>query len=211
MTSHSPDEVTLFILDFGTARDRNDPLHRGRLIRATSDGTSFEPLVENLYLPDSIDILPDEGRLYWTCMGLPGVQDGSVNSCLLDGTDLKQAVPIGLLNTPKQLVLDPVHRKMYLCDREGLRVLRCALDGSHMEVLVQTGDPSVGEQKMDQMRWCVGLAIHWKERKIYWTQKGTTTSVAAAHSSLPRSVVCLGQPRRSGSGLTAADRAQSEK
>ena len=42
-------------------------------------------------------------------MGIPGVQDGSVHLCLLNGTDLKQVVPIGILNKPKQLVLDPVH------------------------------------------------------------------------------------------------------
>lgn len=172
MASRSPAQSTLFILDFGTAHDPNDPLHRGRLIRAASDGTSFEPIVDNLYLPDAIDILQDEGRLYWTCMGIPGVQDGSVHSCLLDGTDLKQVVPTGLLNTPKQLVLDPAHRKIYTCDREGLKILRCDLDGKHLEVLVQTGDPNVGDHKADQMRWCVGLAIHWDERKMYWTQKG---------------------------------------
>ena len=93
-------------------------------------------------------------------MGIPSVQDGSVHSCLLNVTDLNQVVPIGILNTPKQLVLDPVHRRIYSCDRESLRILRCALDGSHVEVLVKTGDPSMGEQEMDQMRWCVGLAIH---------------------------------------------------
>lgn len=178
MASRSPAQSTLFILDFGTAHDPNDPLHRGRLIRAASDGTSFEPIVDNLYLPDAIDILQDEGRLYWTCMGIPGVQDGSVHSCLLDGTDLKQVVPTGLLNTPKQLVLDPAHRKIYTCDREGLKILRCDLDGKHLEVLVQTGDPNVGDHKADQMRWCVGLAIHWDERKMYWTQKGALSEVA---------------------------------
>ena len=123
MASQSSAEATLFILDFGTARDANDPLHRGRLIRASSDGTFFKPLIKNLYLPDSIDILENEGRLYWTCMGIPGVQDGSVNSCLLDGSDSKQITPTGFLNTPKQLVLDPGNRKIYLCDREGLRIL----------------------------------------------------------------------------------------
>lgn len=173
MPPRSSVEVTLFILDFGTARDPNEPLRRGRLIRATSDGTSFEPLIDNLYLPDSIEVLQEESRLYWTCMGIPGSQDGSLHSCFLDGTDPKQVLPSGLVNTPKQLVLDPVHRKIYVCDREGLKIFRCALDGSHVEILVETGDPSVDEQKMDQLRWCIGLAIYWEEGKIYWTQKGT--------------------------------------
>lgn len=174
MASGSTSETTLFILDLGTARDPNDPLHRGRLIRASSDGTIFHPLIDNLYLPDSIDVLQDESRLYWTCMGIPGAQDGSVQSCNLEGTDLKQVVPTGTtLNTPKQLVLDSVNRKIYLCDREGLKIIRCGLDGSQIEDLVITGDTSVDVQKMDQMRWCVGLALDWDERKMYWTQKGT--------------------------------------
>ena len=176
MASQSSAEAILFILDFGTAQDPNDPLHRGRLIRATPDGTSFRVLIDNLYLPDSIDILQDDDRLYWTCMGIPGAQDGSVHSCRLDGTDLKTVVPAGTFNTPKQLVLDPVRRKIYLCDREGLRIVRCALDGSHVESLIETGDPNVNEQKLDQMRWCVGLAIDWKKGKMYWTQKGTSLS-----------------------------------
>ena len=165
--------TALFILDFGTARDPNNPVHRGRLIRAKLDGTAFEPLVDGLFLPDSIDVLHADRRLYWTCMGIPGMQDGYVESCLFDGSDVQQVVPIGLLNTPKQLVLDETHRKIYVCDREGLKIVRCDLDGSQMEVLVETGDPTVGDQRMDQMRWCVGLAIHWEERTMYWTQKGT--------------------------------------
>ena len=56
--------ATLFILDFGTARDPSDPIHRGRLIRASSDSTSFEVLLDDLFLPDSIDILHTDRRLY---------------------------------------------------------------------------------------------------------------------------------------------------
>ena len=105
-------------------------------------------------------------------MGIPGQQDGFVQSCLLDGTNSQLVVPPGILNTPKQLVLDEEHKEIHVCDREGLKIIRCDLDGSHMEVLVETGDPSNGDHKMDQMRWCVRLAIHWEGGKMYWTQKG---------------------------------------
>ena len=190
MAPQSSTEAILFILDFGTTQDPDNPLHRGRLIRATPDGTSFKVLIDNLYLPDSIDILQDDCRLYWTCMGIPGAQDGSVHSCRLDGTDSKTIVPAGLLNTPKQVMLDPANRKLYLCDREGLRILRCALDGSHVETLIETGDPNINEQKLDQMRWCVGLAIDWKESKMYWTQKGMSLSTRVSHLALTHSVGC---------------------
>ncbi|KAL8737198.1 MAG: hypothetical protein Q9181_001924 [Wetmoreana brouardii] len=151
MASHSPTGTTLFILDFGTAHDPNDPLHRGRLIRTTTDGTSFVPMIDSLYLPDSIDILRDDRRLYWTCMGISGAQDGSIRTCLIDGSERKQIFEPCFLNTPKQLVLGSVHRKIHLCDREGLRILRCDLDGSHAEDLVRTGDPSMMEQKSDRV------------------------------------------------------------
>lgn len=42
----------LFVLNFGTAQDTNDPPQCGRPIRATAYGT-----IEKFYLPDSIDKL----------------------------------------------------------------------------------------------------------------------------------------------------------
>jgi outer membrane protein assembly factor BamB len=49
-----------------------------------------------------------------------------------------------------------------------MRVMRSALDGSNMEILVQTG---VGEDDMrDARNWCVGIAIN--DGMVYWTQKG---------------------------------------
>ena len=86
-------------------------------------------------------------------MVIPGPQDGSVQSCNLKSTDLKQVVPTGTtFNTSKQLVFDSVNRKISLCDREGLKIIRCGLDGSQIEDFVITGDTSVDVQKMDQMR-----------------------------------------------------------
>ena len=181
MTSKSTGDTTLFLLDFGTSRDPNDPLHRGRLIRATPDGDSFTTLIDKLYLPDSIDVHNDARRLCWTCMGIPGSQDGSVHSCNYDGTDVQLVLTAGELNTPKQLVVDQKGQLLYVCDREGLRIVRCALDGSGLEDLVVTGHASVADQKSDQMRWCGGLAIDWQSQKMYWTQKGTLSFLASVN------------------------------
>ena len=60
----------------------------------------------------------------------------------LDGSNRTTIVPPGGTYTPKQLHLDGVGRKLYWGDREGMRVMRCDLDGSNVETLVQTG---VGE------------------------------------------------------------------
>ena len=52
-----------------------------------------------------------------------------------------------------------------------MRVLRCNLDGSNIETLIDTsqGDPRPGK---DQTKWCVGIALDLKGGKLYWTQKG---------------------------------------
>jgi DNA-binding beta-propeller fold protein YncE len=60
--------------------------------------------------------------------------------------------------------------KVYWCDREGMRVMRCNLDGSDIEILVQTG--ATVADRLEQERWCVGIAVDPDGGKFYWTQKG---------------------------------------
>jgi DNA-binding beta-propeller fold protein YncE len=48
--------------------------------------------------------------------------------------------------------------------------MRCDLDGSHVETLVQTGYGD--EDRKDLTRWCVGVAVDHVNRHVYWTQKG---------------------------------------
>jgi len=50
-----------------------------------------------------------------------------------------------------------------------MRVMRCNLDGSAIETLVQTGQ---GDNVRDQALWCVGIAVDHVWDEIYWTQKG---------------------------------------
>jgi len=86
--------------------------------------------------------------------------------------DLRQTiVGQGGTFTPKQLQLERKSRKLYWCDREGMRVMRANLDGSNIETLVDTGqgDPRPGP---DPAKWCVGVAIDVDGDQVYWTQKG---------------------------------------
>ncbi|HTN71759.1 MAG TPA: 3-hydroxyacyl-CoA dehydrogenase, partial [Methylomirabilota bacterium] len=73
--------------------------------------------------------------------------------------------------TPKQLHLDSQNKKLYWCDREGMRVMRSNLDGSKIETLVDTsqGDARPGG---DVLKWCVGIAVDAGRGQMYWTQKG---------------------------------------
>jgi DNA-binding beta-propeller fold protein YncE len=104
-------------------------------------------------------------------MGNPVVNDGSVERADFDGSNITSIIRPGGTFTPKQLQLDEKNRKLYWCDREGMRVMRANLDGSNIETLVDTsqGDPRPGP---DQTKWCVGIAVDPEGGKIYWTQKG---------------------------------------
>ena len=104
-------------------------------------------------------------------MGDPKANDGSIERADLDGRNRKTIVPQGGTFTPKQLQLEKKSRKLYWCDREGMRVMRANLDGSNIETLVDTsqGDPRPGP---DATKWCVGVAVDVDGGKVYWTQKG---------------------------------------
>jgi hypothetical protein len=103
-------------------------------------------------------------------MGVPNLNDGSIERADLNGTNRRTIVPQGVTFTPKQIHLDKDNGKLYWCDREGMRVMRSNLDGSHVETLVEAGRGDA--DRRDQTRWCVGITIDPKRNQIYWTQKG---------------------------------------
>lgn len=145
---------TIYILDIGFGEGlESDFLHAGRLIVASADGTHSKTLLKGLEMPDGVDISLPRGRIFWTLMGLPSENNGSVQSASLDGSDVQQLIPKGQVHTPKQLTIDHQNEKLYFCDREGMRVHRVNFDGSEHEVVIQTGDMNNQEQKEDQTRW----------------------------------------------------------
>ena len=94
----------------------------------------------------------------------------------------RRSFPQGGTFTPKQLQLEKENGKLYWCDREGMRVMRCNLDGSNIETLVDTshGDPPTGP---DATKWCVGIAVDPERGHIYWTQKGPDDAGTRPHLS----------------------------
>jgi hypothetical protein len=135
------------------------------------DGSERRVVVADCHMPDGIAIDPEAGHIYWTNMGLSvATNDGSIERADLDGGNRRILVPPGATHTPKQLQLDKKNGKLYWCDREGMRVMRADLDGSHIETLVETGRSDA--DRRDQTRWCVGITIDPVRKQIYWTQKG---------------------------------------
>ena len=134
------------------------------------DGSNRKTIVTHCRLPDGIVVDAEAGHIYWTNMGVPNLDDGSIERADIDGGNRRIIVPQGVTFTPKQIHLEKAEGKLYWCDREGMRVMRANLDGSQVETLVETGR---GEKdRRDQTRWCVGITIDPKLGKIYWTQKG---------------------------------------
>src|SRR6476620_8801655 len=152
----------LFVLELS-----GDRIHSMNL-----EGSDRKTIVTDCHLPDGIVVDAEAGYIYWTNMGVPNLDDGSIERADLEGGNRRVIVPQGITHTPKQIHLEKDSGKLYWCDSEGMRVMRANLDGSQVETLVETGRGD--KDRRDQTRWCVGITIDPKLGKIYWTQKGPT-------------------------------------
>jgi DNA-binding beta-propeller fold protein YncE len=152
----------LFLLD----------LSDNTVVSLNPDGSDRKVIVTECRYPDGIAVDVAVGHIYWTNMGDPKANDGSIERADLDGRNRETIVPRGGTFTPKQLQLEKKSGKLYWCDREGMRLMRANLDGSNIETLLDTsqGDPRPGP---DPTKWCVGVAIDVDGGKVYWTQKGS--------------------------------------
>src|SRR5215471_2229603 len=151
----------LFLLD----------LSEGTVLSLNPDGFDKKVLVSGCRFPDGVVVDVEAGHIYWTNMGVPSKNDGSIERADLDGQNRKTIVPEGATFTPKQLHLEKKAGKLYWGDREGMRVMRVNLDGSNLETLVDSskGDPRPGT---DQTKICIGITVDPDRGKFYWTQKG---------------------------------------
>ncbi|MGB9476590.1 MAG: hypothetical protein WCE87_16110 [Candidatus Udaeobacter sp.] len=143
----------------------------GRIHSANTDGSDRKVIVTGCRVPDGVVIDLQVRHIYWTNMGVPNRNDGSIERADLDGQNRKTIVSEGDTFTPKQLHIEKKSGKLYWCDREGMRVMRSNLDGSNIETLVDTseGDARPGT---DLTKWCVGITVDPDRGQIYWTQKG---------------------------------------
>ena len=144
----------------------------GQVFSALPDGSDLKVLVsEGRRVPDGIVVDLEAGHLYWTNMGSPVANDGSIERADIDGSNAKHIVPNGGTFTPKQLQLDKKNRKLYWSDREGMRIMRVNLDGFNIETLIDTSEGDARPGK-DIRKQCVGIALDVEGGKVYWTQKG---------------------------------------
>jgi len=132
-------------------------LSAGCVIAMNSDGTAKRVIANGCRLPDGVAVDAEAGHVYWTNMGVPDRNDGSIERADVDGRNRRIIVPAGGTFTPKQLHLEKSSQKLYWADREGMRVMRANLDGSEVETLVATGQGD--GDRPDATRWCVGITV----------------------------------------------------
>src|SRR5215510_5462715 len=74
-----------------------------RIHSMNPDGSDRKTIVTDCRLPDGIAVDVAAGHIYWTNMGVPNLEDGSIERADLDGKNRKVVVPQGGTYTPKQL------------------------------------------------------------------------------------------------------------
>jgi hypothetical protein len=168
----------LFVLD----------LSGGRVFSLYPDGSDPKTVITGCRLPDGLAVDSAAGYIYWTNMGVPHRNDGSIERADLDGGNRRFIIPEGGTFTPKQLHLEKESGKLYWSDREGMRVMRANLDGSQVETLIQTGE---GEgDRHDPSNWCVGITVDPIRGQMYWTQKSADDTghgrILRANINMPR-------------------------
>src|ERR1700723_2155450 len=145
-------------------------LNAGRIHSMNTDGSDRKTIVSDCHLPDGVVVDAEAGHIYWTNMGIPSLNDGSIERVDTDGKNRKIIVAQGATHPPKQIILVEKGGKLYWCDREGMRVMRCNLDGARLGTLIEAGRGEADSR--DPKRWGVGLPIDPKFGHIYWTQNG---------------------------------------
>jgi len=101
----------LFVLDIGG----------GIIFTVHPDGSDRKDIVTRCRAPDGVVVDVEAGHIYWTDMGHPKSDNGSIERADLDGQNRTTIVPEGGTFTPKQLHLEKKSGKLYWCDREGMR------------------------------------------------------------------------------------------
>src|ERR1700739_4890731 len=147
-------------------------LSSDRVVSLNPDGSDRKVIVTECRYPDGIAVDVAAGHIYWTNMGNPAADDGSIARADFEGRNRRTIVPEGGTFTPKQLQLEKQSGELYWCDREGMRVMRANLDGSDIKTLVDTSEGDARPGKVIK-KGCVGSALDIEGGKLYWTQKGS--------------------------------------
>jgi len=163
------------------------------VISFNTAGKDEKVIYQGLTYPDGIAVDKAAGFIYVSIMGSAGrANNGSIIRMGLDGKGMTTLVAPGKTHTPKQLTLveHDGQKKLYWGDREGMKVMRCNINGGDLEVVVDTAKlacPSRGAAT-PACRYVVGVAVDSEKKMVYWTQKG---SASAGDGSIHRAPLTM--------------------
>ncbi len=167
----------------------------GRVISMNPDASDRKVIVDGRRIPDGVVVDVEAGHVFWTNMGNPAANDGSIQRADIDGRNLTTIVPEGGTFTPKQIQLDKRSGKLYWSDREGMRVMRANRDGSHVETLVERGRDDAARADQTARTRRSSSRTSWRESALRWTSSGDgCSSPTWPAPSTPRS--STGRPGR---------------
>src|SRR5258707_12273111 len=88
----------------------------GRIHSVNTDWSDRKIILNGGRVPDGVVVDGEAGHIYWTNMGVPSKDDGSIERADLDGHNRVTIIGEGKTFTAKQLHLEKETRKLYWCD-----------------------------------------------------------------------------------------------
>ncbi len=152
-------------------------LSGGRVLSMKTDGSDKKVIADGCHLPDGVAIDPRAGHVYWTNMGVPNLNDGSIERADLDGKNRKTIIPEGGTFPTKWCVgitLDPARGHMYWTQKgpdngELGRICRAGIDIPNGEKPAHRSDIEVLFERLPEP---IDLELDLEHRVLYWTDRG---------------------------------------
>src|SRR5271156_4045144 len=71
-------------------------LSAGHIYSMNTDGSDRKLVVADCHLPDGIAVDVENRHIYWTNMGVPNLNDGSIERVDIDGKHRITVIPVGV-------------------------------------------------------------------------------------------------------------------
>ena len=165
----------LFVLELS-----GDRIHSMNL-----DGSDRKTIVTDCHLPDGIVVDAKAGHIYWTNMGVPNLDDGSIERADLDGSGIAESLSRKASHTRRNKSTSIRTATQTLL----VRPRGHAGDAREPRRLARRNAGRDRPRRQGSARsrpdGALGITIDPKLGKIYWTQKGPTKG-GLRPSLLPR-------------------------
>src|SRR5438309_2078888 len=143
----------------------------GRIHSANADGSDRKVIVTGCRVPDGIVVDVEAGHIYWTNMGVPSKNDGSIERADLDGQNRVTIISEGETFTPKQLHLEKKSGQLYWSDRgdppRGNTVNRASIDAD----FTKHPRPDI---LLTHLMEGIGIALDFKDDRMFLTDLAGT-------------------------------------